>query len=439
MSVLSGVLRTRPGRTRLTPGFTGRGGPSWEAKSRFMRAMGRGPLQANLAAKAGVMLGAPQESETESRLKAADEWDRRQKVQEAAREERAQAEARLKAQAKADEAQAQERSMAALELPPDLAVAVKGGQITLGQAMTAMSNRRAEKTRQGGELLRRVGAPLGRAAKAVGGFLERGREMFEEAGTTGQELAAKKEQEDQERMEEELAEAEQREARVAAFGQKRPDLSPAQLEDYVTGGVTPTMPPSPGPQPGLTPEEGVDALKAMRVDFFRKEEFAKLVAKQRTKTLNDTEQAMFDYLKTLYMRPAAGGAAEAAPVPTAATEPIAPARPLPPAPDMTPMTPMEPAGTMTPEQIMEPLQALGDAEAREVFQALSSARARGPLNPTQQTAYDYLMTRARDYDFDPTQQRAQGPTAQPQTREEREAAGRALMMAGMAGFGQRAF
>lgn len=61
MPVLTGVLRARPIiRLPLMPGFTGRGGPSREARARLMRMLGRTPAEAEAAARAGVTLGAPQ-------------------------------------------------------------------------------------------------------------------------------------------------------------------------------------------------------------------------------------------------------------------------------------------------------------------------------------------------------------------------------------------
>lgn len=114
MPVLAGVLRGLPrGPMRMPgmPGFTGRGGPSWEARARFMQSMGRSPQEAELAARAGVMLGERAESPETQKLRAAREWDRRQKVIEEAREARAQATAKATAEAKAAEASHREKAL----------------------------------------------------------------------------------------------------------------------------------------------------------------------------------------------------------------------------------------------------------------------------------------------------------------------------------------
>ena len=60
--VIAGMLRAgrrRRGRLPGMPGFTGRGGPSWETRARAMEAMGHSPEKARALAKAGVMLGEP--------------------------------------------------------------------------------------------------------------------------------------------------------------------------------------------------------------------------------------------------------------------------------------------------------------------------------------------------------------------------------------------
>ncbi len=115
MAVLQGVLRGLPRGSMKPPGLPGmpmgRGGPSWEAKARFMVSMGRSPEEAEMAAKAGVMLGEQQESPETGSLRAAREWDRKQKVLEDAREARAQATAKATAEAKAAEASHREKAL----------------------------------------------------------------------------------------------------------------------------------------------------------------------------------------------------------------------------------------------------------------------------------------------------------------------------------------